>query len=221
MHKKLLMATAALALMAGFAEPSHASLMLSISDGTTTDTFNDSGSGAVNFSGALDAFGYNVVTGLTSPIIGSILHPEIDLNSIDVATGNPAGKTLTIALTDTGLLGNGALTWFMNTIGGTISNGSMSLNTYLDCSDTAFGQGTQLTSQTFSSSPFSGSSSGQGACNGTYSMTEIASLHLGQGGFYSGDSTLAVPEPATIASFGAGLLGLMGFGWLRRRKTMV
>src|SRR5579863_7266215 len=54
---------AAAALLVGFAAPSHAMLILKVSDGTTTDTITDlSNSGAAMFNGAIGAFSFNVVT---------------------------------------------------------------------------------------------------------------------------------------------------------------
>ena len=223
MRKTLLTATASLALLAGLAQPSHASLILSISDGSSTQTVTDPGNtGMATFNNAIGIFTTNVVTALATPLIGSVFQPIIDLNSIDVASRGSSGGILTIKETDTGLSGSCVLTWFLNSIGGTLNNGSMSIKTYLDCSNAAFGQGTLLTSQSFSSGAFSGTASSDAACGGTYSITQVEAIDLSAGGFYSGDSTLAVPEPSTLASFGAGLAFLFGFGWLRRRHgTMV
>jgi hypothetical protein len=175
------------------------------------------------FNGALGAFITNVATALAAPILGSVFQPILDLNSVDVANRSGSGGTLTISMTDTDFLGSGGIARFLNSIGGTLSNnGSMSIDTYLDCSNAAFGQGIHLTSQSFGSGAFSGEKSTDvNACNGAYSLTQIATINLDAGGFYSGDSTLAIPEPSTLASFGAGLLFLFGFGWLRRRGTTI
>jgi hypothetical protein len=218
-RKTLLTATASLALLAGLAQPSHASLILSISDGTTTQTVTDpSSTGMAMFNNALGIFTTNVATALSTPIIGSIFQPIIDLNSIDVANRSSSGGTLTITETDTGFFGVGGIARFLNSIGGTLNNGSMNINTYLGCGN----QTIHLTSQSFDSGAFSGSASTDvAACNGSYSLTQVETINLSAGGFYSGDSTLAVPEPSTLASFGAGLALLFGFGWLRRHGTMV
>ena len=224
MRKTLLAAAASVALLTGYAQPSHASLILKLSDGTTTDTVSDiANTGSVTFNGALGIFGLNVATAIGAPILGSIFQPIIDLNSVDVANRSSGGGTLTISMTDTGFLGSGGFARWLNSIGGTLSTGaSMTIDTYLDCSNAAFGKGTHLTSQSFSAGSFSGDAySASSSCNGSYSLTEVATINLLSGGMYSGDSTLAIPEPSTLASFGAGLMLLFGFGWLRRHRTMV
>ena len=224
MRKTLLTATAALALMTGYAAPSHADLILKLSDGIHTDTVNDFWTpGQATFNGSLGIFSTNVATALAWPVIGSLSQPVIDLNSVDVANRDSHGGTLTIEETYTGFFGGSGIEQFLNTIGGTLSSGSsMTIDTYLDCNDHPFGEEFHLTSQSFGSGGFSGSATGAAsACHGAYSLTQVETIDLAAGGFYSGDSTLAVPEPSTLASFGAGLLFLFGFGWLRRHGTMV
>ena len=71
-----------------------------------------------------------------------------------------------------------------------------------------------------SGNPFSG---GQNTfvngCSGNYSLTQLVTLSLPGGGMFSGDSSLTVPEPSTLALFGVGLLGL-GMAFRRKTKTM-
>jgi hypothetical protein len=203
---------AAAALLVGFAAPSHASLILKVSDGITTDTITDlANSGAATFSGALGAFSFNVVTGTSAPLIGTLALPTLDLNSIDITPRNSSGGTLTFKLTDTDYIGGSGITHFFNAVGGTLSGlgSSYSVNTFMDCSNSAFGTGTALTSQSFTGSAFSGGKDAYvSSCSGNYSLTQLATLTLASGSIYSGDSSLAVPEPPAIALFGAGLLGL-------------
>lgn len=212
---------AAAALLVGFAAPSRAMLILKVSDGITTDTLTDVGNtGAVTFAGALGAFSFNVVTGTSTPMIGTATSPVLDLNSVDITSRSGSGGTLTFKLTDTDYVGGTGITHFLDAVGGTLSGlgSSYSVTTFMDCGNTAFGQTTQLTSQAFTGSAFSG---GQDAfvssCPGNYSLTQLASLTLPGGAIYSGDSNLSVPEPSTIALFGAGLLGL---GFALRRKGL-
>ncbi len=226
MRKTLLTAaTAALALMTGYAAPSHAGLILKLSDGTPADTvtITDLGNtGEAQFNSPLGIFSTNATTAFGAPILGALNQPIIDLLSFDVANRSSSGGILTIAETFTGFSGSGAVAQFLNSIGGTLNNGSMTVNTYMDCGNTAFGQGTSLTSQSFGAGAFSGSASKeQSTCGGTYSLTQVETINLAAGGFYSGDSTLQVPEPSTLATFGAALVFLFGFGWLRRHGTMV
>lgn len=220
MKNTLCAATAAAALLVGFAQPSHATLMLQVSDGINTQSVSDLGStGAVTFSGGIGAFGFNVTTGVSTPMIGTNLHPILDLNSIDITSAQSNGGTLTFKLTDTDYLGGSGIVHFLNAIGGTLSGlgSSYSVSTFMDCSNTAFGQGTALTAQSFSGSSFSGNQDAYvNSCGGNYSLTQLATLHLSGGSIFSGDSSLAVPEPSTLALFGVGLLGL---GMAMRRKV--
>lgn len=220
-RKVFLTAVAAAALMTGLAQPSHASLMLRLSDGTTTETLTDSAnSGFLLFTNALGAFTTNVTTALSAPILGSAFQPILDLNTIDIANAASSGGTLTISMTDTDFLGAGGIANFLSTIGGTLSAGSLNLSTFMDCGNSAFAETTSLTSQNFSSTPFSGSANSlTPACSGAYSLTQILTLNLPGGSFFSGDATLAVPEPSTIATLGAGILFLAGFGWVERRRN--
>jgi len=210
---------AAAALLVGFAAPSHAMLILKVSDGTTTDTLTDLGNtGALTFSGAVGAFGFNVITGTSTPMIGTATLPILDLNSVDITSRGGSGGTLTFQLTDTEYIGGIGTTHFLESVGGTLggTGSSYSVSTFMDCGNTAFGTGTELTSQTFTGSSFSGNQNAYAtSCLGNYSLTQLASLTLPGGAIYSGDSNLSVPEPSTIALFGAGLLGL---GFAMRRK---
>ncbi len=218
MKNSLYASVAVAALAVGFAAPSHANLILKVSDGATTDTITDfTDTGAVTFSGALGAFSYNVVTGTSTPLIGTVTQPTLDLNAVDI-TSRSGGGSLTFELTDTGYHSGPGVLQFLDSVGGTLSGSGSSygVTTFMDCSNAAFGMGTKLTSQTFSGSAFSGSQNAYAnACSGNYSLTQLATLTLPGGAIFSGDSNLSVPEPSTIALFGVGLLGL---GFSLRRK---
>src|SRR5579862_7501392 len=113
MKSTLFAGVAAAALLVGSAAPSHAMLMLTVSDGTTTDTVNDlSNSGGATFMGAIGAFNFNVVTGTSMPLIGSAALPTLDLNSIDITSRGGSGGTLTFKLTDTDYIGVPGTTHF-------------------------------------------------------------------------------------------------------------
>jgi len=202
--------------------------MLSLADNMgNSASVTDQGAGDVNlavgaatFVGSVGNFVINVTTGLSKPILGSATLPDIDLSSVDVTS--TAGGTLTLEVTDTDFIGNGGLADFVSAIGGTQgAGGSLSYKTFADCSNTAFGTGIALQSQSFSGGgAFSGSTTSPTAlCSGDYSLTELVSLAL-PGGFNttSFDANLAVPEPATLALFGAGLLAIPLFS---RRKRIV
>jgi hypothetical protein len=201
---------AAAALLVGFAAPSHASLMLEVTDGSTTHTITDFGNtGEAIFFGSLPGFSFSLDTGLSKPMIGSADQPVLDLNLDEVASRG-GGGTLTFKLTDTGFDGDGGPIRFLDSVGGTFfGGGSLSVSTFMDCDNDADGDSTPLTSATFSGSSFSGGQTANvTACHHNYSLTELATLTLPGGAQFSGDANLAVPEPPAIALFGAGLLGL-------------
>jgi hypothetical protein len=215
MGRILATAAASIALLLGLGQPSKAALMLELSDGSATQTVTGTGGMAV-FLGSIGNFAANVTTGISKPLIGTVFAPILDLNSIDVTSGN-GGGTLTISLTDTDFIGAGGIIQALSTIGGTLASGSLKVTTFLDCGNSAFGETTQLTSQTLTGNPFSGgASTNVNGCQGNYSVTQVAVLTLPGGAIFSGDSMLAVPEPSTAAIFGIGLLGL---GLALRRKT--
>src|SRR5262249_41965580 len=156
----------------------HASLMLKVSDGSTTQTVTDaSNSGSVSFTGAIGSFIFNMVTGLSTPLIGSINLPALDMSLVDVSSHSTRG-TLTFSLTDTGFMGGGGsdgILHFLSAIGGTINGGgSVSVDAYMDCSNAAFGTSTHLGSQSYGGVPYSGSKDAYvSACAGPYSVTEL------------------------------------------------
>lgn len=223
MRSVLYAGVAAGALLVGSAAPSYAMLMLQVSDGVPADAVSLSDTldtGAVNFVGSIGAFSFNVITGTSTPLIGTLTQPILDLNSIDVSAPH-GGGTLTFQLTDTDYVGVGGPVHFEESVGGTLSAGSYSVSSFMDCGDTAFAQTTALTSQAFSGPAFSASQGGTTtACSGNYSLTQLAVLTLPGGAIFSGDSSLSIPEPSTLALFGGvGLLGL-AFGWRRKYLTI-
>ena len=198
--------------------PLYAAPTLELQSGASTVTITDQGPGdsnptvgAVTWIGSIGSFDVNVSTGLSDPVSGSPTSPNMDLNSVDHSAG--AG-TLTVKFSDDGF--SGAQPAFEATIGGT-TQGSIQYDTYIDTSNTLFGQGTLLTSISANSSPFAGTdTSSTGAPGGLYSLTQVVTITHSATGNTSFDATLQpVPEPMTVLLLGSGLAAL---GLIRRKR---
>lgn len=223
-----------LAVLGWNAGPAQAGFVLEISGGLTTVTIADGGVGDVNgtagrisFFGTIDGFSINLTTGISKPVIGTAEVAQLDLSSFQIS-GSAAG-ILTVRLTDTG--------YTSETVGAAVSavggntQGTVSIQTYLDRDNAEFGTGDLLTDfGVLSGSGFSAddataidpSVNNDGLS--PYSLTIVATVTHDIAGQVTGFDALLqtavseadVPAPASMAVFAFGLAAL---GALRRRRA--
>ncbi|NOZ52964.1 MAG: PEP-CTERM sorting domain-containing protein [Gammaproteobacteria bacterium] len=203
-----------------FASSANAALMLSISDGTQTEIFNDSdGNGIIAFDSDFFPGVWNstIWPSVSAKGFGSVWYdsPTTDilhLNSIDGSSS--VGGTLTIMLSETDI--TRGISSYEGDFGG-ISGGNITFQTYVDVSNTIFGLDTLIHDTSVPGGSFSDTfGGGIDIGNPPYSITLVTIIeHTGKA-VSSFDYEIEVPEPTSLALIGIGLL-CAGFATRRQR----
>jgi hypothetical protein len=177
---------------------------------SAVDTDNDGRVSILSLAGDFEGWSLNMVTGISSPLIGDEHVDMLDLISLNVSGG--AG-TIYVRLTGAGFDGEKGL--YRTAFGGT-TTGLVNAQSWADDTNTEFGQGILLSdSGDISTLGFSRVDSGSISLTGPYSLSIFAAITHDAGDITSFDYFVSVPEPGTLALFGIGLFGL---GLAKRRK---
>jgi hypothetical protein len=215
---KKLVGAAALVGLASLATPASAGLILTLSDGTTSVSITDGGTGDANataggitFMGAVGCYTFNVTTGVGDELLPTIT--GIDLNSINIATTCQAPSTLTITFSQDGFVGGSN---FNGHIGGTSSGLGVSYAMYIDAGNSLGGTTTQVGGGVYTGSGGFSDDFGSivSGLTNPYAITLVVSL-TGSQGSASFDFEGSVPEPGSLALVG---LALSALGFVARRR---
>jgi hypothetical protein len=215
---RFLLAAAAIAGLASITPPSaQATVILMV--GSTTITDNGAGdlNAALGQITSIDTpvdFTMTINSGTTTSI------PSMDLGSLDI-TSTAAGS-LVVMFTETGLTKSSPATnWLTQFTGNWVGGaGSAELQTYMDPSNTPFGQTIPLADLIGTNTPFALFSHATAGGVSPFSLTEVLTISAQAAGetFSLDGSIVDAPEPTSIGIVGAGLAGL---GWIRRRRRAV
>jgi hypothetical protein len=204
--------TAASLAVAFAASPAHAGLEIQLESGGTT--YNQSGPSPLVVVQSIGNFTTTVNTGTSTNV------PTLDLSSVDISSSG-AG-TLVITLSANGFTSPvGAATWLTQFTGNFalgLSTVTVSLQTYLDLTNTLLGTGTPLSTLSDTVTPFGLSATAQATTTEPFALTEVLTIVTTGATHVSLDGSIAAPEPASVALLSSSLIGL-GIAARRKRKA--
>lgn len=214
--RSLLLATAALGLSGALAA-AHADLISiglqesGVNGGAITTVAT--GNGSAIFSGGYGTFTLNNISGAGTP---PLTEPALDSASIN-ASSSTAG-VLHVFVTEQGLSSPVGINQFLSSFTSNVFNGaitSVQEKTFIDTANGLY-TGTLLASHTFTSIGVATSSNATPSLAAPYSETaEYIITTTGAGDVNDTIDISKVPEPASLAVLGIGLLGL---GFIRRPR---
>ncbi|MFZ0708085.1 MAG: PEP-CTERM sorting domain-containing protein [Candidatus Korobacteraceae bacterium] len=198
--------------------------------GTNTVNFDDGGTGSISFN-KVGVGVWNINSGNAFGSDGLLMLPHLlDLNAINMTDsgGGTSSNALKMELTLTGLTVPLPSLTAIQAMGGTLNFGGTATYTsqaWISTTNSAFCAAncsslTSLLSFTGTGTQgFGGSTIGTSGTVNPYSLTLVITLSSATSGHASFDSSLDIPEPATLSVLGAALLGL-GTG-IRRKLAKV
>jgi len=225
--RKLAIAATVSALPMLAATPGSAAIFLNANDGVFNLLASDAGTpGVATISAGAPGDGYFAALQINATGFPLIAQPNFGTISAAISTAGSAGaRSLTILASQTNVTGFSDFlsTFSANFLIGSQNITSIAFTNYIDASNVAFGQATQIGTfvcaggTTCDAGPFGAHVNG---LNGPYSETErIVITFNGGASFVQTNSEIssAVPEPSTWAMM---ILGFLGVGFLanRRRK---
>jgi PEP-CTERM motif len=183
--------------------PAYAGLEIQLQSGG--NTYTQSGGSPLVVNQSIGNFTTTVDTGTATSA------PAIDLDSVDISS--TAGGTLVVTLSGNDFTSpQGAAIW-LSQFSGNFGAGlaTVTLQTYLDSSNTLMGTATLLSTLTASSTPFALSDFVSASTVTPFALTEVLTITTTGSSLLSLDASVGdgpIPEPASMALLGSSLIGL-------------